>query len=82
MTRAKYYLAQVLKETHSSKLEIAQLEEEAKQSLSDLLRLDGSNTMKDYVEAEDYPILFDYIVSWELRLITPRKHMASEAAVV
>ena len=49
------------------------LEAEAKDSLEELLKHGDWDRIKEYREAENYPILFDYIVPWECRLMTPRE---------
>ena len=73
IARARYYLAQILKSQDTSSDEANELEMTAKKSLMRLLRLDASGTMNRYLGEEDWPMLFDYIVTWECRLLTPRK---------
>jgi hypothetical protein len=73
VARAQYYLAQVLFQTDPEDPEALQLDRSAKESLQQLLALDGSNAMSKYRSPPNYPILFDYIVPWETRLVTPRK---------
>jgi hypothetical protein len=73
IARAEYYLAQILKSHDASSDEADRLEATAKESLMRLLNLDASGAMERYLEEEDWPMLFDYIVTWECRLVTPRK---------
>ena len=69
--RAKYYLSQALKQQNPSSEEAAILEQESKASLHEILQKDRSGKAAAY--HADYPALFDYIVQWECRLVTPRR---------
>src|SRR3569833_311634 len=72
--RGKYYLSQVLQQNSnekSPKTEALQLEEKAKEDLYQLLQLDRSRMAARY--GNNFPMLFDYLVHWENRLVTPRK---------
>lgn len=53
----------------------ARMDQEAKDLLHNLLKIDGSDSMNEFVAAENYPMLFDYIVTWESRLTTPRRRV-------
>lgn len=46
------------------------MEVEAKNELEILLKLDLSGKYSEY--RGNYPMLFDYLVHWECRLVTPR----------
>lgn len=72
VARAKYYLARALTKSNNSLDEACNLDREAKASLEKLLLRWGSDTVKEYLEPKNYPILFDYLVPWECRLVTPR----------
>jgi len=69
--RAKYYLAQTLLKGNTHSEEARRLDLEAKSTLEELLCLGGLESIKEYLEPKNYPILFDYIVPWECRLVTP-----------
>lgn len=69
--RAKYYLSQTLKKQDPSSEEAATLEQESKASLHEILQKERSGKAAAY--KADYPALFDYIVQWECRLVTPRR---------
>jgi hypothetical protein len=47
------------------------MEQDAKDHLHELIQMDLSGKAAEY--SGDYSMLFDYIVNWECRLITPRK---------
>ena len=70
IVRAKYYLSQVKKALNPDDHEASLLEEEAKRDLHALLESETSGTARAY-EGND-KLLFDYIVQWECRLVTPR----------
>ena len=53
--------------------EAARLDIEAKAALDDILRFEDLGPIAEYLESKNYPILFDYIVSWECRLVIPQK---------
>ena len=69
--RGRYYLSQILKRTDAPPDEARKMEREAIDSLNELLKLDVSGKSREY--EGDYPMLFDYLVNWECRLVTPRQ---------
>lgn len=71
VVRGKYYLSQTLKKTNPNDVSAASLEKEAKEALNQLLKVDVSGKALEY--GDDLPMLYDYLVHWECRLITPRK---------
>ncbi|KAI6765685.1 hypothetical protein HG530_006755 [Fusarium avenaceum] len=71
VVRGNYYLSQVLKAREASSSEGEELEKEAIDELMVLLKADSRGKAESY--HEDYPIVFDYLMHWEFRLVTPRK---------
>lgn len=71
VVRGKYYLSQVLKERDPHDKNALDLEREAKDGLEQLLAVDGSGKAAEYLD--NLPMLYDYLVHWECRLITPRR---------
>jgi hypothetical protein len=71
--RGRYYLSQVLGRKKNE--EAVTLETDAKKELDSLLKLD--DTAMATRHAGDYPMLFDYLVHWENRLVTPRRASTS-----
>jgi hypothetical protein len=71
ITRGKFYLSQVLKANNPSDPAAIDMEREAKESLEELLKLDNHGTAEEY--KDNLPMLYDYLVHWECRLVTPRK---------
>ncbi|KAK4446601.1 hypothetical protein QBC34DRAFT_496876 [Podospora aff. communis PSN243] len=75
--RGRYYLSQVLLRMveeggdATRRDEALKLEKEAKEDLDQLLKLDDSDIASEY--PGNFPLLFDYLVHWENRLVTPRK---------
>ncbi|KAL9611296.1 MAG: hypothetical protein Q9167_004060 [Letrouitia subvulpina] len=71
LVRAKYYLSQTLQQQDLPNEEATLLEQESMQSLQQILQQErlGKAALYD----GDFPILFDYIVQWECRLVTPRR---------
>lgn len=69
--RANYYLSQTLKQQDPSSEKAPILEQESKASLHEILQKERSGKAAAY--HADYPALFDYIVQWECRLVTPRR---------
>ena len=72
VTRAKYYLSKTLIKLNLESEEGHGLESEAMSSLDEFLRNASWDQIQKYQDSEDYPILFDYIVPWECRLVVPR----------
>lgn len=70
-TRAEFYLSQILGKRSDSVEEAGRLESKAKASLMELLRFGGWDHLQEYQDAKEYLILFDYVVPWEFRLVTP-----------
>jgi hypothetical protein len=69
--RARYYLSQALKGvTGFTSAEADKMEKAAIEELEAFLELDDTD-MGRY--KGNYPMLFDYLVHWEHRLVTPRK---------
>lgn len=68
--RGQFYLSQILKGRNPLDQAALDLEKEAKESLERLLEEDGSGRELDY--RHNLPLLYDYIVHWECRLVTPR----------
>ena len=84
VTRAKYYLSQVLilKEGTASK-EGIRLEQEAKTSLEELLTPEQRNDIINQFNGESKltdTVLFDYIVPWGYRTIVPQTSSGIVAA--
>ena len=73
IARAKYYMSRVLKQRDPNNRQAAKLEQEAYGFLQQKGLL-GRRAAYD----GDYAVLFDFIVPWECRLITPRKGEPSE----
>ena len=71
IARAKYYMSQVLKKRDPKNQQAAKLEQEAKNSVDQLLKHESLGKAAAY--HGDYAMLFDFMVPWECRLITPRK---------
>ncbi len=71
IVRGNYYLSQVLKTKSPWNDEALSMEKEAINELNELLKKDSRGKGEEY--ANDYPMLFDYLVHWEFRLVTPRK---------
>lgn len=67
--RGRYYLSQVLLQ----QAEVSSLEMEAacRGALDELLKLDDSDITTQH--RDNLPMLFDYLVHWENRLVTPRR---------
>ena len=80
--RAKYYLSQAMKgATGLTSAEAERMEKGAIEELERFLQSDDTGMGERY--KGNYPMLFDYLVHWEHRLVTPRKSdRAAEAAVV
>ncbi|KAJ5442003.1 hypothetical protein N7445_005010 [Penicillium cf. griseofulvum] len=75
--RGQYYLSQVLKNNfqgYSRVGEALKLEKKAKEKLDKILKLDTTEMASKH-RGND-PMLFDYLVHWENRLITPRKQVS------
>ena len=72
MARAKYYMSRVLKQRDPYNQQAAKLEQEA------LGLLQHKGLGRAAASDSDYAILFDFMVPWECRLITPRKGQPSE----
>jgi hypothetical protein len=71
LTRAKYYLSQVLRSKQASPLpEAEELEAEAHQSMEELIALDPPRY--ENVKLHSVSVLYDYLVSDQLRLFTFR----------
>jgi hypothetical protein len=77
VVRAKYYLSQTMKSLDPGDTAAAVLEEEAKKGLDRLLREDPSGMASEY--GDNLPMLYDYLVHWEFRLVTPRRRTISTA---
>ncbi|KAK4227029.1 hypothetical protein QBC38DRAFT_455664 [Podospora fimiseda] len=70
--RARYYLSHALKGVlGDTDDEGNEIEASAKTELELFLRMDDTGMGTRY--AGKYPMLFDYLVDWEHRLVTPRK---------
>lgn len=73
--RGRYYLSQVRKQTpgvDAKALAAAdQMEAQAKRELYRLLERDNTGMATKY--EDNLPMLFDFLVHWENRLVTPRK---------
>ena len=72
MARAKYYMSRVLKQRDPHSQQASKLEQEA------LGLLQQKGLGRAAACDSDYAILFDFMVPWECRLITPRKGQSSE----
>ncbi len=79
--RAQYYRSQALRRlaaaSNSSDAKAVELERTALEHLDNLLKLDRWG-MADRCRG-DYPMLFDYLVHWENRLVTPRQSVGAAA---
>ncbi|KAK1750149.1 hypothetical protein QBC47DRAFT_310415, partial [Echria macrotheca] len=74
--RGRYYLSQIRKKINPQDAEAERMEQEAKARLEELLKLDFTGKAAEY--RGDYPMLFDYLVNWECRLVTPRQPSTTE----
>ena len=72
IARAKYYMSRVLKQQDPHNRQAAKLEQDA------LGLLQQKGLGRAAAGDSDYAILFDFLVPWECRLITPRKGQPSE----
>ena len=83
--RGRYYLSQVLlqqaevKKSLSDRVDGLKMEEASEQDLDGLLKLDDSDIATKH--RGDLPMLFDYLVHWENRLVTPRKAIVPATSV-
>jgi len=71
VVRGKYYLSQVWKKRDPNHKAALDLETEAKEALEMLLLADKSGKAEEY--RDDMPMLFDYLVRVDCRLVTPRR---------
>ena len=71
IARAKHYMSRVLKQRDHHSQPAVKLEQEARSILDQLLQHEGLEKAAAY--HDDYDILFDFMVPWESRLITPRR---------
>lgn len=71
VARARYYLSQVLKRRDLYDQHAASLEQEVQATVAQLLRHEGLGKAVAY--HDNYPILLDFMVPWECRLVTPRQ---------
>lgn len=69
--RAKYYLSQTLTKINPPDPAAAGHAKEAKDGLDRFLAADPSGKAQEL--GNDLPMLYDYLVHWECRLVTPRK---------
>ena len=72
IARAKYYMSRVLKQQDPHNRQAAKLEQDALGSLQQ------KGLGRAAADDSDYAILFDFMVPWECRLVTPRKGQPSE----
>lgn len=68
-----------VKNSLSDSVDGLKMEEASLKDLDELLMLDDSDMATTH--RGDLPMLFDYLVHWENRLVTPRKAIAPAAAV-
>ena len=71
IARAKYYFSQVLKQRDPNNQQAAKVEREARSIVDQSLQHEGLGKAAAY--RGSYPLLFDFMVPWECRLVTPRK---------
>jgi hypothetical protein len=71
IVRGKFYLSQVLKAVNPDDSTGLEMEMDAASGLEELLKLDCSGKAEEY--RDNLPLLYDYLVHWECRLVTPRR---------